>query len=67
MAEEWGSLGVRVNCVNPERTKTPMRTKNFGIEPEDTLLKSMDVAVVTAKLLVSDLTGQVIDVKLKSI
>lgn len=41
--------------------------QNFGIEPEDTLLKSMDVAVVTAKLLVSDLTGQVIDVKLKSI
>ena len=67
LAEEWGSLGIRVNCVNPERTKTPMRTKNFGIEPEDTLLKSMDVAVVTAKLLVSDLTGQVIDVKLKSI
>lgn len=67
LAEEWGGLGVRVNCVNPERTKTPMRTKNFGIEPEDTLLKSMDVAVATAKLLVSDLTGQVIDVKLKSI
>ena len=67
LAEEWGSLGVRVNCVNPERTKTPMRTKNFGIEPEDTLLKSMDVAVVTAKLLVSVLTGQVIDVKIKSI
>ena len=33
LAEEWGGLGVRVNCVNPERTKTPMRTKNFGIEP----------------------------------
>ena len=42
LAEEWGGLGVRVNCVNPERTKTPMRTKNFGIEPEDTLLKSTE-------------------------
>lgn len=67
LAEEWGSLGIRVNCVNPERTKTPMRTKNFGVEPEATLLKSMDVAVVTAKLLVSNLTGQVVDVKLKTL
>lgn len=67
LAEEWGGFGIRVNCVNPERTKTPMRVKNFGIEPDDTLLKSVDVAVVTVKLLISDLTGQVIDVKLKSI
>ena len=62
-----GRMNYSMNCVNPERTKTPMRTKNFGIEPEDTLLKSMDVAVATAKLLVSDLTGQVIDIKLKLI
>lgn len=67
LAEEWGGFGIRVNCVSPERTKTPMRVKNFGIEPDDTLLKSVDVAVVTVKLLISDLTGQVIDVKLKSI
>ncbi len=67
LAEEWGGFGIRVNCVNPERTKTPMRVKNFGVEPDDTLLKSVDVAVVTVKLLISDLTGQVIDVKLKSI
>lgn len=67
LAEEWGVFGVRVNCVNPERTKTPMRVRNFGVEPEETLLRSMDVAIVTAKLLLSELTGQVVDVKIKPI
>lgn len=67
LAEEWSLANIRVNCINPERTKTPMRVKNFGIEPEDTLLKSIDVANVTAKVLLSEVTGQVIDVKIKSI
>lgn len=67
LAEEWSSLNIRVNCINPERTKTPMRMKNFGIEPENTLLQSEDVAIVSAKVLLSDLTGQVVDVKIKDI
>jgi len=67
LAEEWNIFNIRVNCVNPERTNTPMRIKNFGIEPEDTLLKSMDVAVVSAKLLLSNLTGQVVDIKIKTL
>ena len=33
LADEWGESGVRVNCINPERTGTPMRTKAFGEEP----------------------------------
>lgn len=65
LAEEWGCFGIRVNCINPERTKTPMRVKNFGIEDENTLLKSIDVAGVSAKVLASNITGQVIDVKIK--
>ncbi|WP_289161119.1 bifunctional cytidylyltransferase/SDR family oxidoreductase [uncultured Parabacteroides sp.] len=67
LAEEWAGFNIRVNCINPERTKTPMRVKNFGMEPDNTLLKPIDVAIVTAKALLSDLTGQVIDVKIKSI
>lgn len=67
LAEEWAGEGVRVNCVNPERTKTPMRTKNFGLEPDETLLSPRDVANVSAKVLLSDLTGQIVDVKIKSI
>lgn len=64
VAQEWESAGVRVNCINPERTKTPMRTKNFGIEDEATLLKPEDVACESIKTLLSDFTGQVVDVKL---
>ena len=44
LAEEWAPYGVRVNCINPERTGTPMRTEAFGEEPADSLLDSMAVA-----------------------
>ena len=63
IAQEWESVGIRVNCINPERTKTPMRVKNFGVEPDDTLLKSEVVADATVRCLMADYTGQVIDVK----
>lgn len=63
LAEEWAPNNIRVNCINPQRTKTPMRTANFGIEPENTLLKSTEVAEVSLKTLLSDFTGQVVDVK----
>lgn len=63
LAEEWDSEKIKVNCINPERTKTPMRTKNFGIEPEGTLLTAEQVATTTIKTLLADFTGQVIDVK----
>lgn len=67
LAEEWEVAGIRVNCINPERTKTPMRVRNFGIEPEGTLLDPRVVAIVSAKVLLSEMTGQVIDVKIKTI
>ena len=31
IAQEWETDGICVNCINPERTKTPMRQHNFGI------------------------------------
>lgn len=64
IAQEWEGAGVRVNCINPERTKTPMRVKNFGVEDETTLLKAEEVARESIKTLLSDFTGQVVDVKL---
>ncbi len=64
VAEEWEADGIRVNCINPQRTKTPMRTANFGEEPEGTLLKSEDVATVSLKTLLSDFTGEVVDIKI---
>lgn len=63
IAQEWEGSGVSVNCINPERTLTPMRVRNFGTEPADTLLKSETVAEVTVRSLLADYTGQVIDVK----
>ncbi len=63
LSEEWNEYGIRVNCINPERTKTPMRVKSFGQEPEDTLLTADEVALYTIKTLLSKITGQVIDVK----
>ena len=67
IAEEWTQFGIRVHCINPERTKTPMRVKNFGNEDETTLLKSETVAEVSVKVLVSSMTGQVVDVKIRNV
>lgn len=62
LADEW-SGEVRVNCVNPERTGTPMRTKAFGEEPEGTLLESMVVARRSLDVLLSSQTGHIIDIR----
>ena len=63
LSEEWFGDAIRVNCINPERTRTPMRRQAFGIEPEGTLLEPQDVAVASVNTLVSKCTGEVIDVK----
>lgn len=63
LSEEWYDRGIRINCINPERTKTPMRIKNFGIEPEDTLLDPQKVALASVNTVLSPLTGEVVDVK----
>jgi len=41
-----------------------MRIKSFGIEPEDSLLKSEEVAIASIKTLFSEKSGQVVDIKL---
>ena len=63
LSEEWFEHGIRVNCINPERTKTPMRIQNFGNEPENTLLDPKVVATVSVNTLLSRMTGEVVDVK----
>lgn len=62
IAQEWDPFNIRINCVNPQRTKTPMRINNFGVEPDESLLNSLDVAKISLEVLLSDLSGQVIDV-----
>ncbi|HET9257023.1 MAG TPA: SDR family oxidoreductase, partial [Pseudonocardiaceae bacterium] len=63
LADEWASAGVRVNCINPERTGTPMRTKAFGQEPPESLLDSMSVARASLDSLLSQETGHVLDLR----
>jgi ribitol-5-phosphate 2-dehydrogenase (NADP+) / D-ribitol-5-phosphate cytidylyltransferase len=63
LADEWTPYGVRVNCINPERTGTPMRTRAFGSEPAASLLDSRSVARHCLDTLVSNETGQIIDIR----
>lgn len=62
-SEETLDDGIRINAINPERTATPMRSENFGKEPEESLLRPEEVADVSIQTLASDLTGQVVYVK----
>ena len=66
LSEEWAEFAVRVNCINPERTATGMRTKAFGEEPEGTLLAAETVAMASIDTLLSDVTGQIVDVRRRS-
>ena len=63
IADEWNRSGVRVNCVNPERTLTPMRLEAFGVEDPATLLNSRDVAVASLKTIMRAESGLIVDVK----
>jgi 2-C-methyl-D-erythritol 4-phosphate cytidylyltransferase len=63
LAEEWAADGIRVNAVSPERTDTPMRRSAFPDESRLGMLQPRDVALATLRLVLSDLTGQVLDVR----
>jgi 2-C-methyl-D-erythritol 4-phosphate cytidylyltransferase len=63
LSDEWADEGIRVNCVSPERTDTPMRRRAFPGESPEGLLGAEAVAVATLRLIASDLTGQVLDVR----
>ena len=63
LSDEWADEGIRVNCVSPERTDTPMRRRAFPGESPEGLLGAEAVAIATLRLIASDLTGQVLDVR----
>jgi 2-C-methyl-D-erythritol 4-phosphate cytidylyltransferase len=62
LADEWADLDIHVNCISPERTRTPMRVKSFGTEPPDTLLDPDDVARKALGVLVGKSTGFIYDI-----
>jgi 2-C-methyl-D-erythritol 4-phosphate cytidylyltransferase len=64
LADEWSPEGIRVNCLSPSRTATPMRTRAFGAEEKGSLLPAAAVAGSCVSVLASDMTGQVVDVRL---
>ncbi len=63
LAQELADDEIKVNVINPERCATPMRFNAFGKEPEESLLQPEKVALTSLKTLLSNLTGQVIDVR----
>jgi 2-C-methyl-D-erythritol 4-phosphate cytidylyltransferase len=65
LGEEWVAKHIRINCINPERTATPMRTSNFGQEDPSTLLSAKEVAYASINTLIHPMTGQIIDVKVQ--
>jgi 2-C-methyl-D-erythritol 4-phosphate cytidylyltransferase len=62
LADEWAEAGIKVNCVNPERSRTPMRTKAFGAEPPETLLDPDEVARKALGILIGNSTGFIYDI-----
>lgn len=63
LASEWQKDSIRVNVMCPERTKTPMREKNFGKEDEQTLLCPKIVAKKSLQASFAIFSGLVIDIK----
>jgi 2-C-methyl-D-erythritol 4-phosphate cytidylyltransferase len=63
LADEWSERGIRVNCINPERTGTPMRRQAFGDEPPASMLTAEEVAGTSVDVMISDWTGHIVDVR----
>lgn len=62
LAEEWHDDHVRVSCINPGRTDTPMRREAFGKEDPKDLLAARDVATLALSVLLDRSTGQIYDI-----
>ena len=64
LADEWRHYRIRVNCLAPSRTDTPLRRDHFGAaEDRADMLDPMAVAAQAEAVLRSSLSGQVIAVR----
>ncbi len=62
LSSEWHKDNVKVNCIVPARTKTPMREKAFGVENNDLLLSPEIVAEQIIRLMATTTTGEILDI-----
>lgn len=62
LAEELDPYGIRVNVASPGRVQTGMRLRNFGQEPEDSLLKPDYVAGKIARAMAMKTTGSIFEI-----
>lgn len=58
LSEEWAEDGIRVNCIVPGRTDTPMRTSNFGAEAQDSLFSPYHIALSASRVICGTASGQ---------
>ncbi|MBU1341592.1 MAG: 2-C-methyl-D-erythritol 4-phosphate cytidylyltransferase [Proteobacteria bacterium] len=63
MSEELEPLGININCINPPRTNTKMRQKNFPGEDLSTLMDPRAVAKEILRYCGAFGTGYIIDLK----
>jgi 2-C-methyl-D-erythritol 4-phosphate cytidylyltransferase len=62
LAEELDPYGIRVNVASPGRVQTGMRFRNFGNEPEGSLLKPDSVAGKIARAMAMETTGSIFEI-----
>ena len=63
LSEEFKHLGIRVNCINPPRTDTPMRDKAFPGENKSLLASPHKVAEDIILYCQGEATGHIVNLK----
>jgi len=66
LSAELQPLGIRVNCINPPRTNTPMREKAFPNEDKSLLADPLLVAEDILQYCYGDETGHIVNLKYSS-
>ena len=62
LASEWSNEHIKVNCIVPARTKTPMREKAFGKEPGGNLLSPAAIATQVKHIMTTHISGEILDI-----
>lgn len=66
LSEEFKHQGIRVNCINPPRTDTPMRDREFPNEDKSLLASPQKVAEDIILYCQGEATGHIVNLKYKA-